>query len=260
MTTGDPIVKELPDEARQALRRCVTELKTLLEAEPASLVLFGSAARGEYLPGRSNLNLLIVPERVDVALLRRLAQAWKRWSRDQILAPLVLTRAELAVSARLFPLECLDLLAAHVLLAGDDPFRGLEVEEAGLHEACERELRNNVLRLRQRVLEGGGGEEAMSMLLCLSTTSAVPALRGLLRLRERPIPRSSDAVIQEAAAAWGFDPLALHEGFKLKRGLISPGPKELPRLFQRHLEALDDIVQRLAGARNHDRMQGRLGS
>ena len=90
------------------------------------------------------------------------------------------------MSAAVFPLEFLEIQEQHRVLGGRDPFIGFHVKTDRLREAVVQGLTSHVLRLRQRYVEGGGGDEATTILLPLSITSIVPLLRGVQRLLGRP--------------------------------------------------------------------------
>jgi hypothetical protein len=209
-----------------------------------AVILYGSAARGEYLPDRSNLNLLLILAQHDLAPLRRYAKAHRRWAKERIVIPLFLTEAEMRASRRLFPVEYLDLNDHHVVLVGRDPFPQLPVETGTLAEACARECRGNLLRLRQRIVEGRDHAEAQAILLPLSLTALLPCLRAWCRVEGHPAPKSTEALL--ADSTWdGVETAALLEVWHLKKGLISPGPAELPRLFERYLLALQRLADRM---------------
>ena len=60
MASGEGVLQGLPTEIRQTLRSFVADVSKLFGSSLDGVILYGSAARGEYLPGRSNLNLLMV--------------------------------------------------------------------------------------------------------------------------------------------------------------------------------------------------------
>jgi hypothetical protein len=97
--------------------------------------------------------------------------------------------------------------------------------------------------LRQRFVEGGGKQEAAGILLPLSLTALVPCLRGLFRLLGRPRQDSAEALLRELQPALGVDATVFQEILSLKRGLISPGPLEMPRLFERYLAGLQTVIE-----------------
>lgn len=248
MAALETLPKNLPPEVRQTVNAWVAEAVKLFGPALEAVLLYGSAARGEFLPGRSNLNLLIVLNKRDLGLLGEYAKAQKRWSREGIVAPLIFAQSELARAARIFPLEWQEITETHLLLAGRDLLQGLPVDLSRLPAQCEQEIAGNLLRLRQRFVEGGGAQEAMLLLLPLSLTALLPCLRGLLRSVSDHTgpPRQTDAMLEMLPAALGVDPAVFQEVLRLKRGLVSPGPVEVPRLFDRYVAALESLLERVA--------------
>lgn len=141
------------------------------------------------------------------------------------------------MSAAVFPLEFLEIQEQHRVLDGRDPFIGFHVKTDRLREAVVQGLMSHLLRLRQRYVEGGGSVEATTILLPLSITSIVPLLRGVQRLLGRPVLSHSDAVIKDVSEQLQLDLQGLLDTLLLKRGQISSGSHELPRLFDRYLQA-----------------------
>ncbi|MBM4119644.1 MAG: hypothetical protein FJ248_01915 [Nitrospira sp.] len=234
---------EIPESVRALLRPWVVQAQKLFGESLEAVILYGSAAGSEYLPGRSNINLLLLFTKSEPGLLAQYAVLHKkRWQKEQIVAPLILTKAELQASLALFPLEYLEIKEQHILLAGRDPFPELRIDETNLKLQCQQELRGNLLRLRQRFVEGGGTTEAMAILIPLSLTAVLPCLRGLLRVAGRQPERSVEAVIESARRELGVEMSALHDALKLKRGIMSPGPLEMPRLFERYEAVLRTLI------------------
>ncbi|HXF92213.1 MAG TPA: hypothetical protein VNK46_05615 [Nitrospiraceae bacterium] len=245
MRPPDRSLDGLPAEVKEPLRAYMPEVLELFGSTLEGLVLYGSAARGEYLPGRSNLNLLFLLATGDAETLRRYGKIHRRWSKEQIVVPLFMTRSEFEASAALFPLEFLEMKEHHRLLAGWDPFPGLSVDLRLLPFQVEQGLRSHLLRLRQRFVEGSGTVEAVTILLPLSLTTLFPCLRGLLRVMGCQAPTASEAALKEVQSSLQCDTAAFVEVFNLKRGLISPGPAEVPRMFVRYVACLEALVRRV---------------
>ena len=83
----------------------------------------------------------------------------------------------------------------------------------------------------------------MTILLPLAITSTIPLLRGLQRLQGWPVLTQSDAVIKDIADRLQLDLQGFHEALLLKRGQITPGPSEIPRVFDRYLQAATRLVE-----------------
>ena len=80
------------------------------------MLLYGSAVRGEFLPGRSNLNILLLVPSYDSVVLKQYSALHRQWSKEQIVVPLFLTEEELRFSAAVFPLEFLEIQEQHRVL------------------------------------------------------------------------------------------------------------------------------------------------
>jgi hypothetical protein len=254
MSLTHTMFEHLPEEVRQTLQLYVERMTMLYGASLQAMLLYGSAVRGDYLPGRSNLNLLVLIAKADMSLLQTYTKIHQRFKKEQIPVPLFLTEGELRGSASLFPLEYTDIAAFHHVLMGHDPFVGLVIDSGRLSMQCEQEVWGNLLRLRQRLVEGSATMEAMGILLPLSLTALLACLRALFRELHIPVPRTTDSMLSDLPSALGIDSAVLQEVWNLKRGLISPGPAEFPRLFERYLATLEAVAVRIGQLR----VEGRL--
>jgi hypothetical protein len=246
MATTERMIEGLPDDTQTLLRTYVKEVIGVFGEQLEGMVLYGSAVRGEFIPGRSNLNILLLVSSYDSAVLKKYGALHRHWSKEQIVVPLFLTEEELHTSAAVFPLEFLEIQEQHRVLGGRDPFIGFHVKTDRLRETVVQGVTSHLLRLRQRYVEGGGSDDATTILLPLSITSIVPLLRGVQRLLGRPVLSHSDAVIKDVAEQLKLDLQGLLDALLLKRGQISPGPREVPRLFDRYLQAATLLTRAVA--------------
>ena len=237
----------LPDGTQKLLKSYVKDLLKVYGNELESIILYGSAVRGEFLPGLSNLNVLLILSSYDLSILKQYDSVHKRWSKEQVVVPLFLTKADLESASTAFPLEYQDILDCHRLLWGHDPFVGLKIDARYLAAEVVQGLRGNLLRLRQRLVEGRSTEEAITILLPLSITALLPVLRGLQRLLGRPVMTHGEPLLKDVEAYLEIDLTGLRDALALKRGHISPGQKEIPRLMNRYIECLTRLVSTAEG-------------
>lgn len=240
---SERVIEGLSDETQKLLQTYVKDVKGVFGEQLEGMLLYGSAVRGEFLPGRSNLNILLLVSSYDSAVLKQYSALHRQWSKEQIVVPLFLTEEELRMSAAIFPLEFLEIQEHHRVLGGRDPFIGFHVKSDRLREEIVQGVTSNLLRLRQRYVEGGGSDDATTILLPLSITATIPLLRGVQRLLARPVLSHSDAVIKDVAEQLKLDLQGLLDALLLKRGQISPGPSEVPRLFDRYLQAMTKLTR-----------------
>ena len=243
--TANPPWAQLQEEAHAPLHGFLRSIKKQKSLVFQTILVYGSAARGEFLQGYSNINVLIVLEQITQPGLQQWSGIHKQWAREKIIAPLFLTHTDLRQSSDVFPLEFLDIKECHVLLEGRDPFPELHVNATHLFVQCRQEVHANLLRVRQCYVEGWGRVEAIQTLLPLSLTALLPCLRGLYRLLDRSANTKSPVVLDELNTALDVDPSVFQEVWLLKRGLSTPGKHELPKLLDRYLTGLGQLVDRV---------------
>ena len=243
MAGNEWVIDGLPDEYQQHLRAYVKDVQRVYGDSLDGVLLYGSAMRGEFLPGRSNLNIVLVVKSTKADQLKKYGALHRRWAKEQIVVPLFVTQADLPAMSLVFPLEYLEMQEQHRLLAGQDPFVGFKVDQRHLLAEVLQSLRGNLLRVRQRFIEGGGSEEAITILLPLSLTAMLPCLRGVQRLLGRPVLSQGESLLKDFETCLSVDLSGLRDAWLLKRGQISPGQKEVPRLMERYLESLEQLVQ-----------------
>jgi len=244
----------LPAEPQEKVKGYLKVLTQQLGAALQSIVLYGSLARGEYVSGRSNINLLLVLTAVSEDTLVSAGRLHQKWAKEQVVVPLMFTFEELHTFFEVFPLEFLDMNDHHILLEGTTPFTGYSINDQRLLIQCEQELRGNLVRLRQRYVEGWGRNEAIQALLPISLTTLIPCLRGLYRLLGFSSRGTTESILQQLPVHLGMAPGALEEVWLFKQGKSTPGQKEWPRLMSRYLTTLSELITRMDALKN----QGKL--
>lgn len=193
---------------REAVDRVVNPFLAQVDAAIGngySAVLYGSAARGDFVPGRSDLNLTLILDDLSPRVLGALASPFGAWRKSGYEPPLVIGRVEWDRATDVFPIEITDMRCGYEVLRGTDPVAGLTVAPADLRQALERELRGKLLRLRQGYVAAGGDAAALGTLAGRSSGTVMVLLRALLVLIGRPVPREPAQLVAAAAAAMGMD-------------------------------------------------------
>ena len=143
-------------------------------------MLYGSAARGDWVAGVSDINLLLVLDDTSPASLRGLAQPFTSWRRSGNAPPLVLSREEWAGAADAFPIEVTDILHAYKVVKGADPVAGMRVSPADLRTLLEHELLGKLLQLRRGYVALAEERAALAQLGTASISTIVLLQRALL--------------------------------------------------------------------------------
>ncbi len=194
----------------ELVRRVVDPFLTDVDAALGATytaILFGSAARGDYVPRRSDVNLMLIVERADPAELSRLRPAFARWRKTVPELPLIISRDEWLHGVDVFPIEICDLRAAYRVLRGPDLVAQVNYQPADLRRALEKEFRGKLLRLRQRY--AAQGDQDLGAWAGGTVGAIVLFFRCLLVLTGGSAPAGAADVIETAGRVVGFDPAPL---------------------------------------------------
>lgn len=204
-----------------------------------SALLYGSVARGDYIAGRSDINLMLVLDDASPTRLQAMGPAFARWRKVASEPPLLISRAEWARASDVFPIEITDMRAGYQVLRGPDPLAAARVDRADLRQALERELRGKLLRLRQGYAAAAGDEKALGALAASSAGAILVLLRSLLTLAGRPVPTAPAELAAQAAELVGAAPAALVVPID-RRGVR--GWRCSPKEFEAYLDAVARAV------------------
>ena len=191
--------------AQMTLDELVRQLGMIYGAGLRCVALYGSAARGEQIARRSDLNVLVLVDAVDMTHLKKEGAVSRAWSEAGNPPPLTLTVEEWTGSADIFPMEYADILSYHRVLHGTLPRDGLQVRPADLRLQLEHEARSKVLRLRHAILSTSAEPKAMAALLTESASTMLVLLRAALRLAGEDPPPDSIAMLDRVQARTGLD-------------------------------------------------------
>ncbi len=225
------------------LDQLVERMKSAFGADLRSVVLYGSAAAGDFHPQHSDLNVLCVLHRLDVSQLESGNPVARWWVKKGHPAPLLLTEEEIRSSADVFPIEFYDIKMQHKLLYGDDLFATMVVPMERHRIQLEHELRSKLLRLREQYMASHHSQRELQQLLLASVSTFGTLFRHVLVVLGRPAPATKREVFEALAAAVGLDVspfLALLDIRQTGRRLPLAEGKSL---FQKYLAQVERVIQ-----------------
>ena len=228
--------------AEKQINEFITRLRAASGENLQSVILYGSAADGEFHPEFSNLNLLCVLRESSFATLTALAPAVVWWTRQKHDEPLVLTREELERSTDVFSIELLDMQQRHRVLFGDDVLSGLRIP-LHLHRAqLEYELREKLILLRERLLLAANNKKLLWELMLGSLSTFTTLFRhGLIALGDTP-PKAKREVVQALAARIRFDASAFLQLLDIREHQAETKQFDVADVFARYLAAVQQVT------------------
>jgi hypothetical protein len=206
------------DEKLEAkIRKIVGDLQTALGENLLSVVLYGSAARGDHHGATSDLNLMAVVADGAPGRLESAARAQGAWVKDGNHPILFVTPEWIRGATDVFPMEFLDMIEAHRTVHGSDPLAGVTVSPANLRLQCESEMRSKILKMRSAYLDAHGSARDLFELIVSVHGPLAASARAALRLAGEQVPARSEEVFDAAARRFGLDAASLREAGDLKR-------------------------------------------
>ena len=169
-----------------------------------SAVLYGSLARGLFVPGRSDINLLLVLPELDRGTLDGFRPGMERWRTAGYPPPLLFTAAEWRRAQDVYQVELADMLVGYRVLRGPDPLSTARLRPPELRQQLERELRGKLLRLRQGYALVGDDPAALGELALRSVPTFLVLLRGVLAMVGAPPGVTPDEAVSRAETATGL--------------------------------------------------------
>ena len=220
----------------------VTGLQQAAGSNLESVILYGSAATGEYDPDYSNINLLAILKETALAKLLNLAPVIKNWTEQGRPAPLLITREELERSADVFSIELMDMQRQHRVLFGADVVASLQIP-MDLHRAqLEYELREKLILLRQRLLANAGDEKQTWHLLLRSFPAFATLFRHALIEQGQPVPATRRESVKALAATLAFDAGAFEHVLDIREHRADPKDFRVQDVAARYLAAVEQVA------------------
>jgi hypothetical protein len=239
---------KIPKKPEEIFPEITEQLKAVFGADLKSLCLYGSGASGEYVPGKSDLNFLVVVTDEGMKKLRRLHDVVGGWKKRGVTTPLVMTKAFLNNALDVYPIEFLTMKEHHVRVYGDDVLSTLAFDCPCLRLQVEREIKGKLIHLQQGYLESEGQAKKLRDLIKVSLVAFLSLFTAILYLKGKPIPTGRRQVIKNACELAGIDGDVFIRCLEVKEDAVKYDLKEMVPLFDQYLgeiEKFDDFVDQL---------------
>ena len=228
--------------AEKQIDEFVSRMKQAAGQNLQSIVLYGSAATGEFQADFSDLNLLCILSETSFSKLSAISPVVEWWHRQKNPAPLIMTQEELEHSTDVFSIEFLDMQHHHRVLFGDELLRPLQIPMHQHRAQLEYELREKLILLRQRLLEAGDNDRALWQLLLGSVSTFGTLFRHALLALGDAAPHSKREAIQLLAARIPFEPSAFLQLLDIRDHKADRKQFDAKDVFTRYLAAVQHVT------------------
>jgi predicted nucleotidyltransferase len=231
----------LVKESISGIDEMVASLRAAHGGRLRTIVLYGSAATAQKVSPTSDINLLVVVDEIILSALERLAPDVVKWAEAGNPPPLTFTVDEWHRSADVYPMEYLDVLEEHRVLAGDLSIVDTEVDMAHLRLQLEQEFMGKLLAMRQGMMLSAANADSRGVLLEVAARKIMVLLRGLVRLHAERPPHAKGELVARASRLAAVDCsvfLRVYEEVTTKGGFTAARSSALVRDM---VVALDEV-------------------
>jgi hypothetical protein len=213
-----------------------------------SVILYGSGAGSHYIPGKSDLNFMIVLKDAGLNDLERGIPIVTRWQKKRVTF-IFMTIDFIRSSSDSYPVEFLDMKLHNILVFGEDVLADLRLEPCHLRLQMERELKGKIFHLQHGFLETEGREKGLRELIRLSLGTFIPLFKALLFLKGYEIPHSRREVVKALSSAFPIEAGIFLKCIDIREGIGKYPAGEIKNLFKSYygeiarLSALIDAME-----------------
>ncbi len=189
----------LGEHIRDSLKDFAAKLTSELAENLQSITVIGSSLTGDFRPGQSDINTVLVLDKQTLSSLNTIASLAKPMRKKRISPPLLTTESYIEQSLDVFGVEFLDFQLTHKTILGHDPFESLKFDKKDVRLQCERELKAMLIRLRQGYIASAANKKLVRDVLISTAKGLTPFLRAVLWLKDIERPVQAEPTFSKAA-------------------------------------------------------------
>ena len=234
---------KIPDSPEEIFEEFTQVFQNTFEDDLVSIILYGSGAKGGYVPKKSDINFLVVLSEKGIENFDRALDTIHKWGKRGVAVPLFLTKSYIASSLDTFPIEFLNMKTFHKLVYGEDVLGDLEINKEHLRLQIERELRGKLIYLREGFLDTGREKERLREMLLASIPTFMAIFGALLYLKEEEAPVSKEELFEKTAEMFDLQSSIFTQLINLKNGKWKGSKVELQEIAKAYIGQINKLVE-----------------
>lgn len=230
---------------RQQFDAFIDDLKATHGKNLASVILYGSAATGDFVPHQSDYNLLIALREITPKDLRSAQAPIREWNRMGHPAPVYFTVSELESAADVFPIEFHQMERARVVLYGIDVLEHLKISDEYLRHQTEYELRSKLILLRRQYIAASSSIDGLTALMTQSLSSFAALFRAVLIIYGVEPPITKPEIVAATARQLKIDHSPFEKIFALRENRAAKKLDEhsANALFASYMQQIENVIE-----------------
>jgi predicted nucleotidyltransferase len=230
---------------RNEFEAFIDDLRAAHGKNLASVILYGSAAAGDFVKNQSDYNLLIALHKITPKDLRAAQAPMREWGKLGHTVPVYFTVSELETAADVFPIEFHQMETARKILYGTDVLKNLNISDDHLRHQTEFELRSKLIQLRRKYIPASVSVQGLSRLMSDSLASFAAIFRAVLLLHEIEPPITKHEVVALTVNQLKLDGAPFEKIFNIREDNFAKTLDEASanQLFADYLEQIEKVIE-----------------
>jgi hypothetical protein len=237
----DLTLDQLKPAAAKNVKPFLDEILTGYRTRIHSIYITGTAITDDFDEQISDVNSVVVLKEMDLQFLAFLAPLGKKYGKQKVAAPLIMTPHYIEASLDVFPLEFLNFKLIHSAVFGEDLLQDLVIDRMDLRYQCERELKVKLIWIRQSYLSAQGDRKLLTEGFANSIAGYIPLFRGVISLFGKTPPVRQHDVIQTLGEETGVNADIFAKTLREKYQKIKPSMDELHTMFEEYYAATEKL-------------------
>jgi predicted nucleotidyltransferase len=222
----------------------IDDLRSTHGKNLASVILYGSAANGDFVRTQSDYNILIALQKIAPRDLRNAHASIREWHKLGHPVPVYFTVSELQNAADVFPIEFHQMEKARKVLYGTDVLADVKISDAFLRHQVEYELRSKLILLRRQYIPASESVEGLKELMAESLSSFAVLFGAVLILSGIDPPVKKHEAVALLVQQHGLDGVTFEKIFNLRERNFAETLDEVGanRLFGDYMEQIERVI------------------
>jgi predicted nucleotidyltransferase len=229
---------------RNQFEAFIDDLRAAHGRNLASVILYGSAAAGDFVRHQSDYNILIALHKITPKDLRAAQAPMREWTRLGHRVPVYFTVSELETAADVFPIEFHQMERARKVLFGTDVLANVIISDENLRHQTEFELRSKLIQLRRTYIPVSNSVEGLTALMSNSLSSFAALFRAVLLLHRLEPPVTKHEVVALTAQHLQIDGVPFEKIFNIRENNFAKTLDEVSanQLFSEYIEQIEKVI------------------
>jgi len=230
----------------------IDDLKATHRENLVSVILYGSAAAGDYVPDHSDYNILIALKKIGPADLRNAHASIREWVKMGQPVPVYFTVSELQNAADVFPIEFHQMQTARKVLYGTDVLADLQITNEFLRHQAEYELRSKLILLRQQYIPASTSVDGLKRLMSDSISSFAALFRAVLQISGIETPPTKREIVAMTAQRLKLDGAPFEKILNIRENNSDQILNETAanQLFAEYMEQIERVIDAVDALKN----------